>query len=125
MEVLARNAEHPRDFGLGFARRGDDVLAEHFARVRGAAVWVAAHFRLLVILLEVQHIDVPISELIGDAPRTIHMDGIARWIMATQGVIVEAGQVHVLRGGGGIKRIRAAQDARVKPRVDLSLARFR
>ena len=59
--------------------------------MRGAAVWVAAHFRLLVALLDVQHIGIAISELIGDAPRPIHMDGIARWVMATQGVIVETG----------------------------------
>lgn len=45
------------------------------------------------------------------------MDDIARWVMATQGVIVEAAQVHVFGCGGGIQRIQAAQDTRVKPRA--------
>lgn len=124
VEVLARDAEHPRDLGFGLAGGGDHVLAEQFARMRRAAVGVTAHPRLLVILLEVQHVGVAIAELEGDAPRSVHMDRVAGRVVASQRVKVEAGQVHVLRHGSGIEGVQAPQDAAVHPRVDPRPAGF-
>jgi len=124
MQMLARDAQQPRDLCLGFARLGDHVLSEQFARMRRAAVGVAAHARLLVVLLEIQHIGVAISELERDAPWPVHMDRIARGVVTSQRVKVETGKVHVLGRGGGIQGIEPPQDTLVKPRVDLGLPRF-
>lgn len=105
VQVLARYAEHPRDFDFRFAGRGDHVLAEQFARMRRAAVGVAAHPRLLVVLLVVQHIGVAVAELEGDAPRAIHMNGVARWCVPSQTVEIKARQLHVFGSRGGVERI--------------------
>jgi hypothetical protein len=86
MKVLARNAKHTRDLCLGLASRGDYILTEQFARMRRATVGVAAHYRLLVILLEVQDMGIAIPEFEGDAPRTIYMDRIAGRVVALQAV---------------------------------------
>jgi hypothetical protein len=86
MKVLARNAKHTRDLCLGLASRGDYILTEQFARMHRATVGVAAHYRLLVILLEVQDMGIAIPEFEGDAPRTIYMDRIAGRVVALQAV---------------------------------------
>lgn len=122
--MLARDAQHPRNLCFGFARLGDHILPEQFARMRRAAVGVAAHARLLVVLLEIQHIGIAISELERDAQWSVHMDRVARRVVTSQRVKVETGKVHVLGRGGGIKGVEPPKDALVKPRVDLGLARF-
>ena len=124
VKMLARNAKHARDFCFGLAGRGDHILTEQFARMRRATVGVAAHYRLLVILLEVQDIGVAIPEFEGDAPRTIHMDRVAGRVVALQAVKVETGKIHVFRRGCGVKNIQPPQNARVHPCVNLGLACF-
>jgi hypothetical protein len=38
MEVLPGDAQHPRDIRLGASRRGNDGVAQQFARMRHAAI---------------------------------------------------------------------------------------
>ena len=124
VQVLARDAEHAGDFGLGFAGGGDHILAQHFARMGRAAVGVAGHPMLLMILLEIQHMGVAVAEFEGDAPRAVDMDRIAGGAVAPQRVKVETRQVHILWHGRRIQHIQPPQDARVHPGVNPGRAGF-
>ena len=122
--MLARNPGHPRDFGIRFPGSGDHVLAEQFAWMRRAAVRIAVHSPLLVILREVQGTGVAVAELERDAPRPIQMDREAGWRVTSQRMEVDSRQIHVLWRRRGIKGGQPPQDA-ITPResiFDLSVS---
>jgi hypothetical protein len=73
-----------------------------------------------VILLEVDAASVAVLKFERDAPRSIHMDRIARWVEASQGMEIETGDVHFFRPHGDIQAIQATKNAPVHLRVDLS-----
>jgi hypothetical protein len=81
--MLPRNSEQSSDFSLGFTGGREDILAEQLTWMRGAAVGVAGHTRLLVILFVVQYMSVAIAELESDAPRTVYMDRVADRIVTS------------------------------------------
>lgn len=77
-----------------------------------------------MVLLEVQHMRVAVTELEGDAPRAVHMDRVAGRCVASQRVEVEAGQIHVLGHRGRVEDVQTTQDATVHSRIEPRFPRF-
>ena len=67
-----------------------------------------------MVLLEIDIRRVLSLELEGDAPWSIDMHGVARWRVASQGVEIEAGNVHVVDPLRGIESIESGQNALVQ-----------
>jgi hypothetical protein len=125
IEVLAGNTEKLRNLRLRLAGRGNHIFPQQGAGMGRTPVWIAlggmSHDDVSsVILFEVDPARVAVLEFEGDAPRSVHMDRIARRLEAPQGIEIEPGDVHFLRPRGDIQAaIETTKNTLLHPRVDL------
>lgn len=71
-----------------------------------------------MLLLEIDLGSVCSVELECDAPRPIHMNGVARWIKAVQRVETEPRKVHVLRLLRSVETVEADKNPFMHPLID-------
>jgi hypothetical protein len=77
-----------------------------------------------MILLEVHAPRISVREFEGQAPRAVHMDGIADWRKAFERMEVEAGQIHIFGHGRNVETVEPEQDAPMHPNIDRLGASF-
>jgi hypothetical protein len=114
MEMLAGNAQKLRNLSLGPAGRRNHIFPQQCAGMGRAAIPVAPgnmnhDYFSSVILFEVDSANIAVLEFEGDAPWSIHMDRIARWLEASQGMEIKAGDVHFLRPRSGVQAIQTTR----------------
>src|SRR4029077_1513931 len=71
-----------------------------------------------VILLEIDAEGVSVLEFESDAPRSIHVDRIARWPEASQRMKVEPGNVHFRRADRRVEAVKPRENTLLHPGVD-------
>src|SRR6476646_7133156 len=72
-----------------------------------------------VVLLEIDAASITVLEFKRDAPRSIHVDRVARGFEASQSMKIEARDVHFLRHRRGIQAIQTTKHPFMHFRIDL------